>query len=505
VLELRAGGHSVSEIAAALAVEGTPLSAQTVWSMLDADGIERLARRPPAQRGAAPRLPLPKAARLTDWPAPVSTPCDHAGLYLLLPAIADLGIDRLVADADYPGTSQLSSWHSMSSLLLHKLARTPRHAHTTLLADDAGLGLAVGLTALPKATHLGTYSYRVRRAANEALLAGLAHRLVELGLATGEAGFDLDFHAIRHHGDDAPLERHYVPKRSQRTRSVLCFFAQDHAAGEMVYANADITKAEQAREIIAFADYWQRVTGADPALLVFDSQLTTYPILNELAGRQIRWLTLRQRGANVLEHLNTLPASAWTHLRISRSGRYRHPHIYEEIIALKGIDTRVRQIAVRNIGRDEPTLLITNDLTTPAKQLFARYAERMLIENELDAYIGGFHLDALSSGLPLNVESTPPSPSSPATPTGSSLAASPATRPPPPTGCGATSSTPPAPSTSTTTTSPSSSTSAPTVPCSSTPATPNSTPRSPGGKAAPSSSASHPAEHQENYRTENRG
>jgi len=404
VLELRAGGHSVSEIAAALAVEGTPLSAQTVWSMLDADGIERLARRPPAQRGAAPRLPLPKAARLTDWPAPVSTPCDHAGLYLLLPAIADLGIDRLVADADYPGTSQLSSWHSMSSLLLHKLARTPRHAHTTLLADDAGLGLAVGLTALPKATHLGTYSYRVRRAANEALLAGLAHRLVELGLATGEAGFDLDFHAIRHHGDDAPLERHYVPKRSQRTRSVLCFFAQDHAAGEMVYANADITKAEQAREIIAFADYWQRVTGADPALLVFDSQLTTYPILNELAGRQIRWLTLRQRGANVLEHLNTLPASAWTHLRISRSGRYRHPHIYEEIIALKGIDTRVRQIAVRNIGRDEPTLLITNDLTTPAKQLFARYAERMLIENELDAYIGGFHLDALSSGLPLNVD-----------------------------------------------------------------------------------------------------
>ena len=404
VLELRAQGHSVSEIAEALVAEGTPLSAQTVWSMLDSDGIERLARRPPAQRGAAPRLALPKAARLKDWPAPVSMPCDHAGLYLLLPAMADLGIDRLVADAGFPGTSQLSSWHSMSSLLLHKLARTPRHAHTTLLADDPGLGLAVGLTALPKATHLGTYSYRVRRAANEALLGGLARRLVELGLATGTDGFDLDFHAIRHHGDDAPLEKHYVPKRSQRTRSVLCFFAQDHAAGEMVYANADITKAEQAGEIIAFADYWQRVSGADPQLLVFDSQLTTYPVLNEIAGRQIRWLTLRQRGANVLEHLNALPASAWTTLRINRSGRYRRPHIYEELITLKGIDARIRQIAVRNIGRDEPTLLITNDLSTPAKLLFARYAERMMIENELDAYIGGFHLDALSSGLPLNVD-----------------------------------------------------------------------------------------------------
>jgi len=404
VLELRARDHSVTEIAEALAAGGTPLSPQTVWSMLEGEGLGRLARRTPAQRGAAPRLALPKAARLKTWPAPTTMPCDHAGLYLLLPAMADLGIDRLVAAAGYPGTSQLSSWHSMSSLLLHKLARTPRHAHTTLLADDPGLGLAVGLTALPKATHLGTYSYRVRRASNEALLAGLAGRLVELGLATGEDGFNLDFHAIRHHGDDAPLEKHYVPKRSQRTRSVLCFFAQDHAAGEMVYANADLTKAEQAREIITFADYWQGVTGTDPGLLVFDSKLTTYPILNDLSDRQIRWLTLRQRGPKVLEHLAAMPAKAWTTLHINRSGRYRRPQVYEEIVTLKGIDTRIRQIAVRNIGRDEPTLLITNDLTTPAKLLFARYAQRMNIENELDAYISGFHLDALSSGLPLNVD-----------------------------------------------------------------------------------------------------
>jgi hypothetical protein len=41
---------------------------------------------------------------------------------------------------------------------------------------------------------------------------------------------------------------------------------------------------------------------------------------------------------------------------------------------------------------------------TPAKDLFARYAERMTEENELGAYIGGFHLDALTSGVPLNVD-----------------------------------------------------------------------------------------------------
>lgn len=91
-------------------------------------------------------------------------------------------------------------------------------------------------------------------------------------------------------------------------------------------------------------------------------------------------------------------------MRVERAGRYRRPQLHDELITLKGVGTRVRQIAVRNIGHDEPTLLLTNDLTTPAKALFTRYAERMLVENELDAYIGGFHLDALSSGLPLNVD-----------------------------------------------------------------------------------------------------
>ena len=71
------------------------------------------------------------------------------------------------------------------------------------------------------------------------------------------------------------------------------------------------------------------------------------------------------------------------------------------MIKLKDVDTKVRQIASRNIGRDDPTLLITNDLTTPGKDLFARYAECMNIKNKLDTYISGFHLDALSSSVPL--------------------------------------------------------------------------------------------------------
>jgi hypothetical protein len=225
-----------------------------------------------------------------------------------------------------------------------------------------------------------------------------------LGLATGTEGFNLDFHAIRHHGGDAVLEKHYVPRRSQRTRAVLTFFAQDHASAEMVYANADLTKAGQAREVIAFADYWQHAVSTDPGLLVFDSQLTTYTVLEELSARGIRRLTLRQRGQAELARLTELPASAWKTVTIARSGRYRRPQLHEDMIKLKDVTVKIRQIAIRGIGREQPILLITNELDAPAKGLFARYAERMVIENELDAYISGFHLDALTSGIPLNVD-----------------------------------------------------------------------------------------------------
>jgi transposase len=405
VLELRAAGHSVTEIAAACTAEGMPVSAQTCWQILDGEGIERLPRRDDGHRGPPARLAPVKAAALPGWPdTPLDLPCDHAGLLLLFGGICDVRLPDLISGAGYPSTGQLSAWHSIGALLMAKCARKPRISHAGTLADDAGLAFALGLTALPKTTHLGSYSWRVRRDSNQKLLTSLVQALRPLGLAAGQDGFNCDFHAIRHHGEQAVLEKHYVPRRSQRTRAVLTFFAQDHAAGDMVYSNADITKTEQAAEIIAFADYWKNATGSDPGMLVFDSQLTTYAILEELSARGITWLTLRQRGKTELARLDALPASEWTSAVVARSGRYRRPRMHEDMIKLSGISTKVRQIAIKNIGRDEPTLLITNDLTANRKNLFARYAERMMIENELDAYIGGFHLDALTSGVPLNVD-----------------------------------------------------------------------------------------------------
>ena len=57
-----------------------------------------------------------------------------------------------------------------------------------------------------------------------------------------------------------------------------------------------------------------------------------------------------------------------------------------------------------DLGHEEPTFLLTNQLTCSAAHLIERYARRMLIENNLQDGIDFFHMDALSSAVPMKVD-----------------------------------------------------------------------------------------------------
>lgn len=56
------------------------------------------------------------------------------------------------------------------------------------------------------------------------------------------------------------------------------------------------------------------------------------------------------------------------------------------------------------LGHEEPTFLLTNQLTRSAAKLIERYARRMIIENGIEDSIDFFHMDALSSSVPLKVD-----------------------------------------------------------------------------------------------------
>ncbi|MGH3521179.1 MAG: hypothetical protein ACRDQ7_28140 [Haloechinothrix sp.] len=405
IIELRRAGHSAKEITEALAGTPTPLNRTGVAEVLSEAGFGRLPVRPPAERGA-PYRDHPRRAELIDFAAlPDRAQTKVAGLLLAVPELVALDLPGLVAAAGYPGTAVIPALNYLLSLLALKLVGIRRVSHVDDLAADVGAGLFAGLAALPKATALTTYSYRLSHARQAGLLAALGKAMLGADLISDAGGdLDLDFHAIMHWGEDVALEKHYVPSRSQRTRSVLSFFAQDGASQTLVYANADLTKATQAKEVLVFAEHWKTLTGAWPGLLVMDQKVTTQAVLAELDARGIDFLTLRMRSPALTRHIDALPASAWRTVALDRAGAYRRPKVVEEEATPSAYPGTVRQLVVRGLGRDAPTVIITNNRTRSTKQIIERYARRMNIEQRLAESIRSFHVDALAGAVPLNVD-----------------------------------------------------------------------------------------------------
>ena len=97
--------------------------------------------------------------------------------------------------------------------------------------------------------------------------------------------------------------------------------------------------------------------------------------------------------------------AAYTTVTLDRTGRYTKPKVHESTgVKLTNYPATVRQVIVTGLGRDAPTVIVTNDHDTPTKQLIERYARRMTIEQRLAEIIRAFHLDALSSAVNLNVD-----------------------------------------------------------------------------------------------------
>ncbi len=402
VLRLRVQGYSIDQISDALAATATPLNRTGVWEICRDEGLERLATRAPAQPPPL-RQRQPRTRRIA-WPEqPVIDETSYAGLLLLVPALVELDLPAAVTAARMPGTREVPALCSVLSLLALKMIGQRRVSHVDDVAVDAGLAVFAGLESLPKATALGTYSYRLSRARNQSLLAALADSARRTGQIEGHS-FDLDFHAIMHFGDDVALEKHYVPRRSQRTESVLTFFAQDGDTHNLVYANATATKAGGAGEALGFARHWRQISGAYPELLVFDSKVTTGAGLAALDAEGITFLTLRARNAKLTRTLEALPDAAWTTITLDRRGPYTRPQVHEDIVTVRGCPKPLRQIAVRGLGHDHPTQVLTNDHSTKPAHLVDRYAKRMTIEQRLEESIRSFHLDALSSAVALNVD-----------------------------------------------------------------------------------------------------
>jgi hypothetical protein len=327
-----------------------------------------------------------------------------AGAFLFLPLLARLRLDQLAERAGYPGSAMIPATAALLSLLALKLLDKERRSHVNDFNFDEALGLFAGLNVLPKKSFLTEYSYRCDRPRQRALLAGWVTGLSGLLFGQAEA-FSLDFHPIPYRGEAAGLERHYIPLSGKASPSVLSFFALEHDSRVLCYANADLTRAEQPGEVLRFVDFWQELTGSDPAWLYFDSKVTTYPELSRLNQRGIWFVTIRRRGTAVVRRLRQLPAAAWQKAVIDTPKRFhQHVRYVDESVRLPGYEGAIRQVAVDGLGKEQPTLLLSNNTVETARNLVIRYAGRNRVEDGLGQCVNFFHLDCLASEVRLNVD-----------------------------------------------------------------------------------------------------
>jgi len=405
ILALRKQNLSIYDISRALAHEGESLTPAAIADLLAAEGFARLPRRRDDQRPVEARPVRADVADARQLDLSVRTfRTRFGGLFLFLPDLIGCGLDGILRRCGFPGSEMIPAGCALRSLLALKLFGNARHSHVMSHVLDEGLALFAGLNVIPKRSFLTEYSCRIDPDAHVQLMAAWLDAVRKQGLKHGDS-FDLDFHTIPFHGEDPILEKHYVSKRSRRQKGLLAFLAQDADTRVFCYAHADLRKAEQNDEVLRFVEFWETRTGHKPAEVIFDSRLTTYANLSQLNQWRVDFITLRRRTDKLLHQIAMEPPSTWRRIELENVSRmYRTPRILDQRIQLSGYHGPLRQLVIEDLGHEDPTLLLTNQLRRSPAQLIGRYAQRMLIENNIADGIDFFHMDALSSAVALKVD-----------------------------------------------------------------------------------------------------
>jgi len=405
IIDWRRQRLSAGEITQLLSEEGVEISVRTIERVLAEEGFPKLPRRT--------RLKLRRTVKGAEVPERSETVAvaqlegrrvesAGAGVFLFAPFLAQVGIDEVVRAAGLPETQAIPATNYLLSFLALKLLGTERYGHVGEHGFDPGLGWFAGLNVLPKCTALSTYSYSLDAVHLLRLQQAFVRRAAKLGLYDGNV-INLDFHTVPHYGDESVLETHWAGARGKRMKGALTLFAQDAESKLMLYTAADIQHAEADQQVLAFLSFWKRVRRGAKPMLVFDSKFTTYAHLAKLDAQGIKFITLRRRGKRLLEQVAKL--TPWQRITIPHDKRhYPHPRVHDGTVQLRDYgEKEVRQIVVRDHGREQPTFMITNDFDASVELVVGTYARRWRVENGIAEAVKFFHLNALSSPILVKV------------------------------------------------------------------------------------------------------
>jgi hypothetical protein len=115
---------------------------------------------------------------------------------------------------------------------------------------------------------------------------------------------------------------------------------------------------------------------------------------------------LRRRSIKLLEQAEQIPDREWQGIKLNKNFKRKHRHlrVYDGRARLKDYQGELRQLIIKNNGREQPVFIITNDFEITTKQAVLKYAQRWLVEQAIAEQIEFYHLNRLNSSIVVKVD-----------------------------------------------------------------------------------------------------
>ena len=405
VFKLRKKNFSIEDIKISLDAMGHKVAENTIYLMLKKEGFARLPKRSKQEKRQLEKAKIKAAKSSALSFEQENFKTSSGGLLCFLPYIKQYGIDDIINKSSYPQTKSLNRMQSIMSFLALKLSDIRRYSSDDMWCMDRGSGMFAGLNVLPKTSWFSSYSNRVIREMNIDFLKQIHKIWIEQGLLGDTA--NMDFTTIPYWGNDDQFENNWAGKRNKALASMLAVLAHDPDTGLIDYGRTDVKHKNESGIVLEFLDFYRGDTQNNNPLkyIVFDSKFTNYENLRKLDDNNVKFITIRRRGAKLVEEIRHIPPKTWKKISVEQSGnKKRRIKVFEKILQIKGYNKEIRQIYITGNGKIKPAIIITNDFDKSIKEIVRKYAKRWLVEKVISEQIEFFHLNRVSSSMVVKVD-----------------------------------------------------------------------------------------------------
>lgn len=408
IVEMRKKFLSIPDIKSSCDALGIKTSEKHVYNVIKKNGFSRLPRRDSQSKEfslSEAKIKAPNSYQLDFGVKDHFSTQNSIGVLSFIPIIKKYGIDKIINESNYPETKTINKLSSILSFACLKLSNIKRYNADDIWCNDRGLGLFAGLNVLPKTAWFSSYSSRVTRKMNQSFLKEMHNIWQSNNILSDTINFD--FTTIPYWGDDSALENNWSGKRGKALSGMLAALAQDPDSGIIDYTDMTVRHNNESNIVLEFLDFYKRNAKNNENLryIVFDSKVTPFKNLKKIDEQNIKFITIRRRGAKLIEKINAIKKEDWKKIHVMNAdGKGRTIKVFEEYVLIKEYGKKIRQLSITGHGKIKPAIIISNDFEISKEDMVRKYAKRWIIEKSISEQIDFFHLNRVSSSMVIKVD-----------------------------------------------------------------------------------------------------